>query len=243
MAFLLHRPLFSCATAALGLSGAAYGLLSHQHRNPLRIQPNHLVLHKPQRLVVLTVPEQCASASRQQPRWPECESREADDSGKHTRCVTFQLTLKLTSKLTPQHRPRLRPHDLPLQQAPRPPPRPSLPRPPHSGKTARNLNHPVQHSAKICQRRRLAQRSARQRRAESQLRRHVCAQRVRELLTVTLAASSREGLEADGIEDVAESEGSEEGWEREGRRVGGFDYKVWDRFVQGNFELLLARGR
>jgi hypothetical protein len=37
MAFLLQRPLFSCATAALGLSGAAYGLLSHQHRNPLRL--------------------------------------------------------------------------------------------------------------------------------------------------------------------------------------------------------------
>lgn len=37
MAFLLHRPLFSCATAALGLSGAAYGLLSHQRQTPLRL--------------------------------------------------------------------------------------------------------------------------------------------------------------------------------------------------------------
>jgi hypothetical protein len=162
----------------------------------------------------------------------------------------FQLTLKLTPNLQSsqtntglQHRPRLRPHNLPLQQAPRAPPRSRLPWPAHSREAARNLDNPIQHSAKIRQRRRLAQRSARQRCAESQLRRHVCAQRVRELLTVTLAASSREGLEVDGTEDVEESEGSEEGWEREGRRVGGFDYKVWDRFVQGNFELLLARGR
>lgn len=36
---LLHRPLFAASTAALGLSGAAFGLLSlqHQHRNPLRL--------------------------------------------------------------------------------------------------------------------------------------------------------------------------------------------------------------
>lgn len=34
---LLHRPLFGCATAALGLSGAAYSLLSHQRRNLLRL--------------------------------------------------------------------------------------------------------------------------------------------------------------------------------------------------------------
>ena len=39
MAFLLQRPLFSCATAALGLSGATYGFLSYQQqrRNPLRL--------------------------------------------------------------------------------------------------------------------------------------------------------------------------------------------------------------
>lgn len=43
MATLLHRPLFGCATAALGLSGAAYGMLSYQRRNPLRLDssPNN----------------------------------------------------------------------------------------------------------------------------------------------------------------------------------------------------------
>ena len=37
MSFLLQRPLFGCATAALGLSGAAYSVLSYQRRNPLRL--------------------------------------------------------------------------------------------------------------------------------------------------------------------------------------------------------------
>lgn len=37
MSLLLQRPLFGCATAALGLSGAAYGLLAHQRRSPLRL--------------------------------------------------------------------------------------------------------------------------------------------------------------------------------------------------------------
>lgn len=37
MSLFLQRPLFGCATAALGLSGAAYSILSHQRRNPLRL--------------------------------------------------------------------------------------------------------------------------------------------------------------------------------------------------------------
>jgi len=37
MALFLQRPLLGCATAALGLSGAAFGILSHQRRNPLRL--------------------------------------------------------------------------------------------------------------------------------------------------------------------------------------------------------------
>lgn len=37
MSLLLQRPLFGCATAALGLSGAAYSVLSYQRRNPLRL--------------------------------------------------------------------------------------------------------------------------------------------------------------------------------------------------------------
>ena len=37
MSFLLQRPLFGCATAALGLSGATYGMLSYQRRTPLRL--------------------------------------------------------------------------------------------------------------------------------------------------------------------------------------------------------------
>jgi hypothetical protein len=37
MSLLLHRPLLGCATFALGLSGATYGLLSHQRRHPLRL--------------------------------------------------------------------------------------------------------------------------------------------------------------------------------------------------------------
>jgi hypothetical protein len=40
MSLFLQRPLFGCATAALGLSGAAYSLLSHQRRNPLRLDSN-----------------------------------------------------------------------------------------------------------------------------------------------------------------------------------------------------------
>ena len=40
MSLFLQRPLFACATAALGLSGAAYSLLSHQRRNPLRLDSN-----------------------------------------------------------------------------------------------------------------------------------------------------------------------------------------------------------
>ena len=44
MSLFLQRPLFGCATAALGLSGAAYGLIAHQRRTPLRLEssPNPL---------------------------------------------------------------------------------------------------------------------------------------------------------------------------------------------------------
>lgn len=37
MSLLLHRPLLTCSTAALGLSGATFAFLSHQRRNPLRL--------------------------------------------------------------------------------------------------------------------------------------------------------------------------------------------------------------
>ena len=37
MSLLLSRPLFGCATAVLGLSGAAYSVFSYQRRNPLRL--------------------------------------------------------------------------------------------------------------------------------------------------------------------------------------------------------------
>ena len=40
MSFLLQRPLFGCATAVLGLSGATYGMLSYQRRTPLRLDSN-----------------------------------------------------------------------------------------------------------------------------------------------------------------------------------------------------------
>jgi hypothetical protein len=221
MAFLLHRPLFSCATAALGLSGAAYGLLSHQHRNPLRLDSGSNPITSSS-----TSPKDWSFSQYQNNAQAPVVNSRGGLNAKSVRQMTLGSilgTLRSSSHkkhsqpydhlgLTLQHRPRLRPSNFPLQQASRPSPRSGLPRPSHGGKAARNLDNPVQHAAKIRQRCGSAQRGARQRRAESQLRRHVCAQRVRELLTVTLAASSREGLEADGVEDVEKSEGSEEGW-------------------------------
>lgn len=112
-----------------------------------------------------------------------------------------------TSKIRPSNRP----HSLPLQQAPRPPLGLGLPRPAHRRKAAQHAHHPLRRNPKVLQRNRPARRGAGQRGDESQLRRHVCSQRVRELLTTT------EGLERGGDGALGEAEGCEGGeYEEEG---------------------------
>lgn len=46
-----------------------------------QLQPHLVLLFSKQRLDLLAIPEQCANACSNQPRWSECQSCQADDDG------------------------------------------------------------------------------------------------------------------------------------------------------------------